>query len=229
MQKTIKKIAVANRGEIAVRIISACREMSITPVLLYSSADKNSLAYRMSTKKVCLKAPQESSYLNVSAVVEGALSAGAAALHPGYGFLSEKAELAEACRKNNIVFIGPPEHCLKIFGDKRQARAEAQKCGLPTLPAYSGHFTNSSAPLLGSDAVKKGADTKSLSLAKEVAGSKRWLKEARKMGFPVMIKSAKGGGGRGLKLVFSEKRLARGFSLCQKRMPFSFWLFRSFY
>ena len=119
----IKTIAIANRGEIAVRLISTCQEMGITPVLLYSEADKNSLAYRLSPKKVCIgPGDPQKSYLNVSAVIEGALKAGATALHPGYGFLSEKAELAKACDDHSLIFIGPPVSALEIFGDKIRAR-----------------------------------------------------------------------------------------------------------
>lgn len=171
----INKIAIANRGEIAVRLLSTCEEMGLNPVLLYSSADENSLACRMSKEKICI-GPADSlkSYLNVSAVIEGALSAGAQALHPGYGFLSESAELAKACENNDISFIGPSEKCLNLFGDKMLARKQAQKCGLPVVP---GFFSVDSFEL---------------------------LQFAKKIGFPVMIKSAKGGGGRGLRIVHSE-------------------------
>ena len=136
MTKKIKKIAIANRGEIAVRLISTCLEMGIKPVLLYSLADKNSLAYRLSPEKVCIgPGPASKSYLSVPAVVAGALKAGVEALHPGYGFLSEKAELAKACLQNNLIFIGPPVSALETFGSKTRARELAVKCGLPVLPA----------------------------------------------------------------------------------------------
>ena len=172
----IKKLAVANRGEIAVRIISLCREMGIKPVLLYSSADKNSLAYRLSPEKVCIgPASAKESYLNVSSVIEGAKSAGAEAIHPGYGFLSENYRLAQACEEKGLIFIGPPADCLELFGNKVLSRKQALKCGLPVLPAYTG----------------KNED--------------ELLKSACKIGFPVMIKSTGGGGGRGLRVVSSER------------------------
>ena len=142
----IKKIAIANRGEIAVRLLSCCEEMGLDSVLLYSSADENSLAYRMSREKICIGAADPlKSYLNTSAVIEGALGAGVQALHPGYGFLSESAELAKVCQNNNISFIGPSVKCLKLFGDKILAKKQAQKCGLPVVP---GFFSTDSFELL---------------------------------------------------------------------------------
>ncbi len=200
MYKTIKRIAIANRGEIAVRLISTCREMGITPVLLYSSADRNSLPCRMSHEKVCIGPSEaEKSYLNIPSVLEGALSMGADALHPGYGFLSENAGLAKACRENNIIFVGPPENCLEIFGNKKLAHAQAIKCGLPVLPAYTGF--------------PKGE-------AKEHEA--QLLSEACKIGFPVMIKSARGGGGRGLRIVFSREQWSEAFASAQRECQSAF-------
>ena len=171
----ITKLAIANRGEIAVRLIGVCKEMDITPVLLYSSADRGSKAYRESTEKVCIGAANpKDSYLNISSILEGALSAGANAIHPGYGFLSENAKLASACEENKICFIGPSVACLQLFGDKIKARKQAQSCGLPVLPAYS---------------------------ALEGEGEDVLLRKAEEIGFPVMIKSLQGGGGRGLRIV----------------------------
>ena len=204
MYKTIKKMAIANRGEIAVRLIATCREMGISPVLLYSSADRNSLASRMSAEKVCIgPAPALQSYLNIPAVIEGALSARADAIHPGYGFLSENAELAKACRENNLVFIGPPEHCLKIFGNKTRAREQAVKCGLPVLPAYTPTAS----------AVARRADLSKI---------KKLGEATRKVGFPVMIKSVHGGGGRGLKLVRSKAQWDEALSLAQRESQSAF-------
>ena len=179
----INKIAIANRGEIAVRLLSCCEEMGLNSVLLHSSADENSLAYRMSQEKVCIgSADPLKSYLNTSVVIEGALGAGVQALHPGYGFLSESSELAEACQNNNISFIGPSIKCLNLFGDKILAKKQAQKCGLPVVP---GFFS---------------------------ADSFELLQFAKKIGFPVIIKSAKGGGGRGLRVVHSESEWSESFS-----------------
>lgn len=195
MYKTIKKIAIANRGEMAVRLISTCRELGIKPVLLCSSADQNSKAFRMSPEKVCIgSAEAEKSYLNIPSVIEGALSVGAEALHPGYGFLSENAELAKACQENNLIFIGPPVNCLELFGNKVLARKQAVKCGLPVLPAYMGESTDSDF----------------------------LLKKACEMGFPVMIKSTKGGGGRGLRVVSSEEEWPEAFASAQRETKVAF-------
>ncbi len=219
MYKTIKKLAIANRGEIACRLISTCREMGITPVLLYSSADQNSLATRLSSEKVCIgPAEAQQSYLNMDSVIEGTLSAGATALHPGYGFLSEKAELAKACRENNITFIGPPENCLKIFGDKMRAREQAIKCGLPVLPAYTGSASkksqNTSSKVMSTSTGPSSALGFSL--------SKTLLKSAHKIGFPVMIKATGGGGGRGLRIVYSEKEWEEAFASAQRETQSAF-------
>ncbi|MYE07861.1 MAG: ATP-grasp domain-containing protein [Oligoflexia bacterium] len=199
MPRKIKKIAIANRGEIAVRLISTCQEMGITPILLYSSADQNSKAFRMCSEKVCI-GPEEAkkSYLNTLAIIEGALSAGADAIHPGYGFLSEKAELAKACNKNNLIFIGPPENCLEIFGDKVLARKQAIKCGIPVLPAYT----------MPEPAIKESSDS--------------LLMEAGKIGFPIMIKSTKGGGGRGLRIVRSQEEWSEAFSSAKREIKAAF-------
>ena len=179
----INKIAIANRGEIAVRLLSTCEEMGLEAVLLYSSVDENSLACRMSQEKICIgPADPLKSYLNISAVIEGALSAGAQTLHPGYGFLSESSELAKACENNGVSFIGPSVKCLDLFGDKVLARKQAQKCGLPVVPGFSS--------------------TDSFEL----------LQFTKKLEFPVMIKSAKGGGGRGLRIVHSEDEWNESFA-----------------
>ena len=192
---SIKKLAIANRGEIAVRLISLCKEMGIKPILLYSSADKNSLAYRLSPEAVCIgSAEAKQSYLNVFSVIEGALSAGADAIHPGYGFLSESAEMAKACQEKGMIFIGPPIHCLELFGNKVLSKKQAIKCGIPVLPAYTG--TNSNSDEL--------------------------LKEARKIGFPVMIKSTGGGGGRGLRVVTSEKQWPEALASARRETKSAF-------
>ena len=193
--RTLKKMAIANRGEVAVRLISLCKEMGIQPILLYSSADKNSLATRLSPEKICIgPAEATESYLNPSAVIEGALSMGADAIHPGYGFLSEKASFAEACLKKDISFIGPPVSCLKIFGDKTLSREAAIKCGLPVLPATTGK--------------SKNAD--------------KLLEEACKIGFPVMIKSTHGGGGRGLRIISCKEDWHEALASAQRETQLAF-------
>ena len=195
MYKKIKKMAIANRGEIAVRLISTCQEMGITPVLLYSSADQDSKAFKMSPEKVCIgPASATQSYLNIPSVINGALSQGVDAIHPGYGFLSESAELAKACQENNLTFIGPPVDCLKLFGNKVLSLNQAKQCGLPVLPSYTGSSLNSD-QLLG---------------------------EAEKIGFPVMIKSTFGGGGRGLRVVYSKGEWEETFASSQRETHSAF-------
>lgn len=181
------------------RLISTCQEMGITPVLLYSSADQNSKAFRRCLEKVCIgPAEAKKSYLNIPAIIEGALASGADAIHPGYGFLSEKAELAQACNKNNLIFVGPPENCLEIFGDKVLARKQAIKCGIPVLPAYTSSVK----------ATEENAD--------------KLLAEAEKIGFPIMIKSTHGGGGRGLRIVHSKKEWPEAFTSAQRETKVAF-------
>ena len=199
MPRKINKIAIPNRGEIAARLISTCQEMGITPVLLYSSTDQNSKAFRMCSEKVCIgPAEAKQSYLNVPAVIEGALSVGAEAVHPGYGFLSEKGELAKACHKNDLVFIGPPIDSLEIFGDKALARKQAIKCGISVLPAYTSP-------------VKTPEES-----------SNKLLIEASKIGFPVMIKSIHGGGGRGLRIVSSKEEWPEAFHAAKRETKMAF-------
>ena len=219
MAKEIKKIAIANRGEIAVRLISTCLEMGKTPVLLYSSADKNSLAYRLSPEKICIgSAEPQKSYLNVSAVVEGALKAKAEAIHPGYGFLSENPAFALACEKHNIVFIGPSASALKVFGDKVKARKLAIKCGLPVLPAITlpieaegpwplfSHVVD----LLAQNLNKHKVSTSEQGLPFVPADS------------AVIIKAIGGGGGRGLRVVHSEKEWEGALQSAQREAKLAF-------
>ena len=170
--RAIRKIAIPNRGEIAVRIITACQEMGIKTVLLYSAADRNSKATRISNEKICI-GPAEplKSYLNIKAIITAALSVQADAIHPGYGFLSESSQLASACKNNGLIFIGPSTNQLELFGDKALTRQKAQAYGIPVLPA----------------------------------NLKCQLRCAQAIGFPVIIKAAHGGGGRGLRVVHLEK------------------------
>lgn len=169
-----KRIAIANRGEVAVRIIKACEELGIETVLLHSEADIQSRAYRMATKTICIgAAPTAESYLNIEANINGALAAGAQAVHPGFGFLSENADFAEACHKAGLVFIGPSADSIRSLGDKVHCKELAKKAGLPLVPGYQGE--DQSVPNL--------------------------ISEAEKIGYPVIVKAAAGGGGRGMKLI----------------------------
>jgi acetyl-CoA carboxylase biotin carboxylase subunit len=169
-----KKILIANRGEIALRVIHACRELGIKTVAVYSEADENSLHVRFADEDVCIGPPRSAdSYLNVPAIISAAEITGADAIHPGYGFLSESAYLAEVCQACHIRFIGPDPSVIKLLGDKARARKAMKKAGLPMLPGSEGPVEN----------------------------EERALKVARDIGYPVIIKAVAGGGGRGMRVV----------------------------
>ncbi len=171
-KRTIKKILVANRGEIAVRVIRTCREMRIPSVAVYSDVDRGSLHVRLADQAVHIgPAPSRESYLNVEKIVDAAKMAGADAVHPGYGFLSEKAELARALERAGIVFIGPRPESMEAMGVKTTARVHMAAAGVPTVPGSTG-------PIADEEDAKDFADD---------------------VGYPVMIKAAAGGGGKGMK------------------------------
>jgi acetyl-CoA carboxylase biotin carboxylase subunit len=175
-----RKILIANRGEIALRVISACREMGIRTVAVYSEADRHSLHVKFADEAICIGPPRAAeSYLNVPAVISAAEIAGVDAIHPGYGLLSENANFAEVCRASNIKFIGPPPEVTRIMGEKCTARQTMKKAKVPILP--------------GSDGV--------------LAGESEALECARSIGYPVMLKAAAGGGGRGMRIVRSAEEL----------------------
>ena len=183
-----KKILIANRGEIALRVIFACRELEIQTVAVYSEADEHSLHVRFADEDVCI-GPERSidSYLNVPAVISAAEITGADAIHPGYGFLSESAYLAEVCEACNIKFIGPDPTVIRLMGDKARARRAMKKAGVSVLP--------------GSDGPVEDAD-KAVQIATE-------------LGYPVIIKATNGGGGRGLRVVQSVQELEQAFQTAQ--------------
>lgn len=173
----IERLAIANRGEVAMRIIRACEELGITPILLHSTADVSTWAYRAAAETICIgEAATASSYLNIENVIAGAKAAGADAIHPGFGFLSENAQFAKRCEEENIVFVGPSAEVIQAFGDKISAKHLVQKVGGPLVPGYAGE------------------DQKLETL----------MNECRRIGFPVMVKATAGGGGRGLKVVRNE-------------------------
>lgn len=176
--KKFKRIAIANRGEVAVRIIRACEELGIETVLLHSEVDAGTRAFRMAHHKVCIgPAPTAESYLNIEANIKGALAGLADAIHPGFGFLSENADFAEACEKAGIVFIGPSPQATRELGDKVRCKQLAQKLGLPLVPGYQG----------------------------EDQSCERLISEAEKIGYPVIVKAAAGGGGRGMKVLLNSQ------------------------
>jgi acetyl-CoA carboxylase biotin carboxylase subunit len=175
------KILIANRGEIALRIIAACRELGIKTVAVYSEADEHSLHVRFADEDVCIgPARSLDSYLNVPAIISAAEITGADAVHPGYGFLSESAYLAEVCEACHIKFIGPYPNVIKLMGDKARARKAMKKAGVPVLPGSDG----------------------------PVSGEEQAVQVAKELGYPVIIKAVAGGGGRGMRVVRKPEELA---------------------
>jgi acetyl-CoA carboxylase, biotin carboxylase subunit len=175
-----RKVLVANRGEIALRVLNACKELGIRTVAVYSEADRNSLHVRFADEAICIGPPRLSeSYLNVPAVISAAEIADVEAIHPGYGLLSENANFAEVCRASNIKFIGPPPEVTRLMGEKEKARQAMKRARVPILP--------------GSDGILSGVDE-----------AQEW---AKKVGFPVILKAKAGGGGRGMRIVRTADEL----------------------
>jgi acetyl-CoA carboxylase biotin carboxylase subunit len=183
-----RKVLIANRGEIALRVIRACRELGIQTVAVYSEADRESLHVRFADDDVCIgPPPARDSYLKIPQIIAAAEITGADAIHPGYGFLSERAEFAEIVKASNITFIGPTAEQIRLMGDKAMAKKLAQEAGVPTVPGSPG-------PVADAD--------EGLGIAKEI-------------GFPVIIKAAAGGGGKGMRVAASEEDFARHFQLAK--------------
>ncbi|HEX9294362.1 MAG TPA: biotin carboxylase N-terminal domain-containing protein, partial [Polyangiaceae bacterium] len=178
-----RKILIANRGEIAVRILRAAHEMGIGTVAIHSDVDAQALHVRFADEAVCVgPAPPARSYLNIPSIISAAEVTGADSIHPGYGFLSENAHFAELCAKCGLTFIGPTAAAMRLWGDKVSARAEAKRHGLPLLP--------------GTGVLKDAAQA---------------LVEAKRIGFPVILKASGGGGGRGMRVVREADELSRAF------------------
>ena len=183
-----RKVLIANRGEIAVRIIRACRSLDIATVAVYSTVDKDALHVRLADESVCIGPPAPaSSYLNIPAIVSAALSFGADAVHPGYGFLSENADFAEACQRSGLVFIGPRVRNIKLMGDKPRARRIMEKAKVAVL----------------------SGTTAAVSDVRELQAV------AAQIGFPVLLKAAAGGGGRGLRIAHDPHELASLFEIAR--------------
>jgi acetyl-CoA carboxylase biotin carboxylase subunit len=190
-----KKILIANRGEIALRIIHACRELSIKTVAVYSEADENSLHVRFADEDVCIgPARSADSYLNVPAIISAAEITGADAIHPGYGFLSESAYLAEVCEACHIRFIGPDPSVIKLLGDKARAKKAMRRAGVPMLPGSDGPVT----------------------------GEEQALKVAKDIGYPVIVKAVAGGGGRGMRVVRNAGELPNALKTAQREAEAAF-------
>jgi acetyl-CoA carboxylase biotin carboxylase subunit len=178
------KVLIANRGEIALRVINACRELGIRTVAVYSEADRNSLHVRFADEAICIGPPRlAESYLNVPAVISAAEIADVDAIHPGYGLLSENANFAEVCRASNIKFIGPPPEVTRLMGEKEKARQAMKRAKVPILPGSDGVIAT-------------------------IEEAQEW---ARKVGFPVILKAKAGGGGRGMRIVRSADELPNLF------------------
>src|SRR5687767_8573528 len=179
-----KKILIANRGEIALRVIQACRELGIPTVGVYSTADRDSLHVTYADEEVCIGPPPSSqSYLNISALVSAAEITGADAVHPGYGFLAENAHFAEVLEECKLAWIGPRPEVIRLMGDKAKARQTAKAAGVPVLPG-------SEEPLQDTEEATRFA---------------------AEVGYPVILKAAAGGGGRGMRIVHAEEDLASQF------------------
>jgi len=190
-----KKILVANRGEIALRVIIACREMGIKTVAVYSEADEHALHVHFADESVCIgPARSADSYLNIPSIISAAEVTGADAIHPGYGFLSENPHFAEVCEACHIRFIGPSPHVIKLMGDKARARRAMKKAGLPMLPGSDG----------------------------PVDSEEKALKLAQEIGYPVIIKAVAGGGGRGMRVVRSEAELGALLRTAQREAEAAF-------
>jgi acetyl-CoA carboxylase, biotin carboxylase subunit len=184
-----KKLLVANRGTIAIRIIRACRELGISTVAVFSTADKDALHVRMADESVCIGPPAaENSYLNIPSVLSAATTFGADAVHPGYGFLSENGDFAEACQRSGLTFVGPRARHIRLMGDKPRARRIMMRAGVPVLPGSEG---------------------------KGVTELRDALADGKRLGFPVLIKAAAGGGGKGMRVVRDANELARMFPIAQ--------------
>jgi len=187
--KTFKKILIANRGEIAVRVIRACKELDIKTVAVYSDVDRDSLHVKLADESVCVgPASTAQSYNNIPSILSAAEITDSEAIHPGYGFLSENPQFAEACLTSGITFIGPSSDSIRLGGDKAKARQTMKRRGVPVVPGSDG-------PVVTEEAA---------------------LKTAKKIGFPVIIKASAGGGGRGMRIIREEAELEKLFFMAQR-------------
>ena len=191
----LRRILVANRGEIALRIIRACRELNIETIAIYSEADRDSLHVKWADVAVCVgPAPSQKSYLNLQNILAAALAHGAEGIHPGYGYLSEQALFAEMCEAHNLVFIGPSAQQIELLGDKVIAKATMAAAGVPVIPGSSGAIN----------------DEKTL------------IKVAQDIGYPVIIKASAGGGGRGMRLAHNREELLHGYHTARAEAAIAF-------
>jgi len=191
----IGKLLIANRGEIALRILRTCRELGIATVAVHSTVDRNALHVQLADEAVCVgEAPSSKSYLNIPNILAAATSRGADAIHPGYGFLAENDRFAEICKDHGITFVGPSPEAIRAMGDKSTARSTMQQVGVPTIPGSEGLLEN----------------------AAEAAVL------AQRMGYPVMIKATAGGGGRGMRIVRTPSEMARAYRTASREAEAAF-------
>ena len=191
----MNKILIANRGEIAVRIIRACREMNIKTVAIYSEIDKDALHTRLADEAICIgPAPSNKSYLNIKNIIEAANITGADSIHPGFGFLSENAEFAKICEESNIKFIGPNSKVIDLLGNKSNAKEMMKKEGVPVIPGSDGSIT----------------------------GLKEAISISDKIGYPIILKAAAGGGGKGIRIVNCKEDLEDAYNIVKQEAKISF-------
>ena len=191
----LKKVLIANRGEIAVRIIRACREMGIRTVAIYSEADKNALHKTLADEAVCIgPAPSNKSYLNIKAILETACLTGADSIHPGFGFLSENPNFAKLCEEIGIKFIGPKHELIELLGNKSKAKETMKKAGVPVVP--------------GSDGL--------------VQSKKQAIEIANQIKYPVILKASAGGGGRGIRIAYTEEELKKEYDIVKQEAKVAF-------
>lgn len=191
----LKKVLIANRGEIAVRIIRACREMGIHTVAIYSEADKNALHKTLADESVCIgPAPSNKSYLNIKAILEAACLTGADSIHPGFGFLSENANFAKMCEEIGIKFIGPKHELIELLGNKSKAKETMKNAGVPVVP--------------GSDGL--------------ISSKEQAIELAKQIKYPVILKASAGGGGRGIRIAYNENELKKEYDIVKQEAKVSF-------
>ncbi|HKK09008.1 MAG TPA: biotin carboxylase N-terminal domain-containing protein, partial [Gemmatimonadota bacterium] len=190
-----EKVLIANRGEIALRVIRACRELGVATVAVYSEADRESLHVRFSDEDVCIgPPPSRESYLNIPRLIAAAEVTGADAIHPGYGFLAENAEFAEVCERSGFTFIGPSAEQIRKMGHKAQARRAMSQAGVPIVPGTEG----------------------------TIEDPEEAEREAERIGFPVMIKAASGGGGKGMRIARDPEEFRSAFSMARSEAGAAF-------
>ena len=191
----MNKILIANRSEIAVRIIRACKEMNIKTVAVYSEADKDAMHTRLADEAICIgPAPAMKSYLNLKNIIEAANITGADSIHPGFGFLSENSQFAKICEESNIKFIGPSYKVIELMGNKSNAKKLMKEQGVPTIPGSDG----------------------------SVKGLEEAINIANKIGYPIMLKASSGGGGKGIRIINSEEELRENYNIVKQEAKISF-------